>query len=74
MAMVNRANVYLEMKYTPELWQEHPIFRLDDDPLDRLRGSRTQRELIARREIAELGNVRSQLVQQIVESLKQLPN
>jgi hypothetical protein len=70
--MVNRANVYLELKYTPELWQEYPSFRLDGDPLARLRGSRTQRELITRREIAELGNVRSQLVRQIVESLKQL--
>jgi len=73
-AMVNRANVFLEMKYTPELWQEHPIFWLDGDPMDRLRGCRTQRELVARREIAELGNVRSRLVRQIVESLKQLPN
>ena len=72
--MVNRANVYLELKYTPELWQENPSFRLDGDPMARLRGSRTQRELITRREIAELGNVRSQLVRQIVESLKQLPD
>ena len=73
-AMVNRANVYLEMKYMPELWEEYPIFRLDGDPLGRLRGSRTRQELITRREIAELGNVRSQLMRHIVDSLKQLPN
>ena len=72
-AMVNRANVYLEMKYMPELWETNPIFRLDGDPIDRLQGCRTQRELVTRREIAELGNVRSQLVRKIVESLKQLP-
>jgi hypothetical protein len=73
-AMVARSNVYLQLKHTPELWQENPSFRLDGDPLARLRGSRTQRELITRREIAELGNVRSQLVRQIVDSLKQLPD
>jgi len=73
-AMVGRSNVYLELKCTPELWEENPDFRLDGDPIGQLKGSRTQRELITRREIAELGNVDLRLVRQIVESLKQLPN
>ena len=73
-AMVGRSNVYLELKYTPELWQENPDFRLDGDPIGQLQGRRTQRELITRREIAELGNVDLRLVRKIVESLKQLSN
>lgn len=70
--MVNRANVYIELKFSPELWLENPVFRIDGDPLGQLRGRRTRQELITRREIAELGNVRSQLVRQIVESLKRM--
>lgn len=72
--MVNRANVYIELKFLPELWQESPVFRIDGDPLGKLRGRRTRQELITRREIAELGNVRSQLVRQIVESLQRMPD
>ena len=52
--MVNRANVYIELKFSPEMWPESPVFRIDGDPLGQLRGRRTRQELITRREIAEI--------------------
>ena len=56
--MVNRANVFLELKCNAEFIYAHPSLCGDGDPIHRQRGSRTRQELVSRREVADLGNVR----------------
>jgi hypothetical protein len=71
--MVGRTNVFLELKCNPEL-REGSTLRCDDgDPTGRIRGSSTRRELTTRSEIADLGNVDSRLIQQILGLLQRVP-
>ena len=72
--MVNRANVYLELKCNSMLIADNPLLCDSGDPLRRLNGSRTHKELVTRREIADLGNVRGRLIQQIVDLLRRVPD
>lgn len=71
--MVNRANVFLELKQEPEFVHTHPSLSNFGDPIHRQRGSRTGHELVTRPEIADLGNIRSRLVREIVKYLRELP-
>ena len=68
--MVNRANVFLELKCNAEFVFAHPSLCGDGEPNHRQRGSRTRQELVSRREVVDLGNVRCRLIQQIVEFLR----
>lgn len=65
--MVGRANIYLHVKFAEINADDNP-FRATDFgvPL----GSRGNRNLITRREIADLGNVRSRLVRELVEYVR----
>jgi hypothetical protein len=71
--MVNRANVFLELKQESEFVHTHPSLSNYGDPIHRQRGSRTRHELVTRREIADLGNIQSRLVREIVGYLRNLP-
>ena len=62
--MVNRANVFLQAKYAEPNAQDNPF---NVDGADSPPGSGANRDLITRREVADLGNVRSRLVRQLVE-------
>ena len=68
--MVNRGNVFLELKQNAEFAYAHSSHCGFDNPIYRQRGSRTRQELVTRREIADLGNVRCRLIQQMVECLR----
>ena len=61
--MVSRANVFLQARYAEPNASDNP-FNVDgaDSPPD----SGTNRDLITRREVADLGNTRSRLVRQLV--------
>ena len=71
--MVNRSNVFLELKQDAEFVHSHPSLSNFGDPIHRRRGSRTRLELVSRHEVADLGNVRSRLVREIVGYLSDLP-
>lgn len=73
MDMVNRANVYLELKCNPVLVANNPLLCDSADPVRRLSGSRNHKELVTRREIADLGNIRGGLIQQIIALLQSVP-
>ena len=68
--MINRANIFLKLKDNAEFIYAYPSLCGYDDPIHRPRGSRTRQELVTRREIADLGNVRCRLIQQMVEFLR----
>jgi len=68
--MINRANIFLELKDNGEFIYAHPSLCGYDDPIHRPRRSRTHQELVTRREIADLGNVRCRLIQQVVDFLQ----
>jgi len=68
--MIGRANVFLELKCNPELFEGNPLRCNGSDPTWSIRGSRTRQELTTRKEIADLGNVHSRLIHQIVEFLQ----
>jgi hypothetical protein len=72
--MVGRTNVLLELKCNPELIEGNPLRCHDGDPTWRIRGGRTRQELTTRNEVADLGNVRSRLIQQIVDLLQNVPD
>ncbi len=63
--MVDRANVYLEVKHDPHATNRNPFYSDSVTVISR----RTPRELITRREIADLGNPRSRTVRRLVEHL-----
>jgi hypothetical protein len=65
--MVNRANVFLQAKYAEPNAQDN-LFNVDG--ADSPPGSGANRDLITRREVADLGNVRSRLVRQLVEFVR----
>lgn len=71
--MVNRANVFLELQCNAEFIYAHPSLCSHGDPIHGQRGSRTTQALVSRREVADLGNVRCRLIQQIVDCLRSLP-
>lgn len=71
--MVNRANVFLELKQDAEFVHTHPSLSNFGDPVHRQRGSRTGHELVNRREVADLGNVRSRLIRDVIGYLRELP-
>jgi len=65
--MVNRANVYLAAK-----WHSYDDFLApsgSDDPAYESAGERPPRELITRREIADLGNLGSRVLRRLVASV-----
>jgi hypothetical protein len=64
--MVSRANVFLEIKYGTNQGTGNP-FR--DGNCGGNRAGQPGRDLITRREVADLGNVQSRLVRQLVECL-----
>ena len=68
--MVGRANVFLELKCNPELFEGNPLLCNGSDPTWSIRGSRTRQELTTRNEIADLGNVHSRLIREIIDLLK----
>lgn len=67
--MVNRANVYMGVKYGAG--SENP-FAGDHSAMDR--GERRGRELVTRREVSDLGNVRSRMVRLLVQFLQRQPD
>ncbi len=69
-AMVNRANVYLAAKSGRIYQHRAPLAVRDYDDTQDQHG-RARRELITRREVANLGNVRSGIVRRLVEHLCQ---
>jgi hypothetical protein len=71
--MVGRTNVFLQLKSNPELIEGNPLRCHDGDPTWRIRGGRTRQELTTRNEVADLGNVHSRLIQQIVDLLQNVP-
>ena len=65
--MVGRANIFLQVKYAEPNVQDNPF---NVDGADSPPGSGTNRDLITRREVADLGNVRSRLVRRLVEFVR----
>ena len=72
--MVGRTNVFLELKCHPEWIEGNPLRGNDGDPTWRIRGGRTRQELTTRNEVADLGNIHSRLVQEIVNLLQSVPD
>ena len=71
--MVGRANVFLQLKCNPELMEGNPLCCSGSDPTWSIRGERTRQELTTRNEIADLGNVHSRLIHEIIETLQNMP-
>ena len=67
--MVSRANVYMAVKYGTG--NDNP-FDGDYSAMDR--GERAGRELVTRREVSDLGNIRSRMVRQLIEFLLRQPD
>jgi hypothetical protein len=65
--MVNRANVFLQAKYAEPNAQDNPF---NFDGADSPPGSGANRDLITRREVADLGNLHSRLIRQLVEFVR----
>jgi hypothetical protein len=68
-AMVSRANVYMAVKY--DVGSDNPFYG-DYSAMDR--GERPGRELVTRREVSDLGNVRSRMVRQLITFLQHQPD
>jgi hypothetical protein len=71
--MVNRANVYLSVKYAPDPVDQNPFYADDYAQMHR-RGGIPKRELVTRREIVDLGNIRSRTVRGLVKYLRGQPD
>lgn len=68
--MLSRANVYLNVKYGHEYAQSNPL-RATEFEYECLEQKKSRdRELITRRELADLGNVNSATVRKLVEFLQ----
>jgi hypothetical protein len=65
--MVSRANVFLQTRYAEPNAHDNPF---DVDGAESPLGSGANRDLITRREIADLGNTRSRLIRQLVGFLR----
>ena len=72
--MVGRANVFLKLKLNQELIEGNPLRCNGSDPTWSIRGSRTRQELTTRGEVADLGNVHSRLIHEIIELLQNMPD
>ena len=68
--MMNRANVYLAVKHSGD--RGNPFWRPDDDGYRRSRESSLKRDAITRRELADLGNVRSRMLESLIEYLQRV--
>ena len=68
--MVSRANVYLSVKYGGAPDGQSPFPAEDSAGSIDIRGERPPRELITRREIADLGNPRSRIVRRLIAFLQ----
>jgi hypothetical protein len=67
--MVSRANVYMDVRRT--VGSNNPFGGSDMLIED---GQRPPRELVSRRELSDLGNVRSRMVRRMIEFLQQQPD
>jgi hypothetical protein len=65
--MVGRANVFMSVKYADYAENDNPFY---SGGWDSDRGNRPGRELITRRELTDLGNVRSRMVRQLIGFLQ----
>ena len=68
--MVNRANVFLAVKYGDDNSGRNPFYEPDQSHLRQTADTRAPLPLITRREIADLGNTRSGLVRRFIEYLR----
>ena len=67
--MVSRSNVYVAVKYGGG--NDNPFYG-DYSAMDR--GERPGRELVTRREVSDLGNIRSRMVRRLIEFLQHQPD
>ena len=65
--MVSRANVFLQARYAEPNAHDNPF---NVDGADSPPGSGANRDLITRRELADLGNMRSRLIRQLVDFVR----
>ncbi len=70
--MVNRANVYLAVRFGGDSSERNPFYVPDRGY--RFSDSQPPRPMITRREIADLGNSRSGMVRRLIEYLKRIDN
>jgi hypothetical protein len=68
--MVNRTNVYLAVKYGPDQTAEDPFQPDEYYDSDRAVAERPRRPLVTRREVADLGNVRSGIIRRLIQHLQ----
>ena len=66
--MINRTNVYLSVKLGRD--RGNPFRVADEDGYRRSRSNSLKRDAITRRELADLGNVNSRLVQSLIDYLQ----
>ena len=67
--MINRANVYLGIKFGDDSSERNPFYVPDRASLRQWSDAGPPRHLITRKEIADLGNTRSGMVRKLVEYL-----
>lgn len=70
-AMVARANVFLGVKYAEDGGVENPF---NDGNVEVPRNGRRVRDLVLRREVADLGNPNCRLIRRLLEYLKRQPD
>lgn len=70
-AMVSRSNVYLAVKCGPDQSENNPFAGHPPPVIERRSGPPRNPELITRREVADLGNITSRTVRQLIEYLQQ---
>ena len=68
--MINRANIFLKVKYGPDSVVHNPFAAVDYDKFVHGRGGPPRCELVTRKEIADLGNTGSETVKQLLEYLR----
>jgi hypothetical protein len=68
--MLSRANMYLEVKYGTDHTENNPLRATEFEYHSLNRIKSRNRELITRRELADLGNINSTTVRRLVEFLK----
>ena len=66
--MINRANVYLSVKLSGD--RGNPFWAADEDGFRRSRESSLKRDAITRRELTDLGNVHSRVLERLIEFLQ----
>jgi len=68
--MVNRANVYLGVKYGDDSSAQNPFYLPSDSPQQRRSDASAPHPLITRKELADLGNKQSGMVGRLIEYLQ----